>query len=73
MIPFPNVVAGILIGIVSDTWLVIFIAPFGWGISFCVYAWIARKEELELYIARQESRSKRLKFGMSPITPFSLY
>ena len=67
MIPAPNVIAGILIGLASDVWLARIIAPFAWGIVFCIYTWIAREEEKNAFVAaRQASISgQKAKWGMS--------
>jgi len=36
VIPFPNVIAGILIGVFNETWLARLILPFVWGLVYCV-------------------------------------
>ncbi len=70
MIPFPNVIAGILIGIASDTWCAWLIVPFIWGIVFCIYTSIARRGERDAFIANAEIQDKKAKWGMSHIQAF---
>jgi len=70
MIPFPNVIAGILIGIVSDTWLARLIAPFIWGVVFCIYTSIARQDERDAFITNMEIHDKKVKLGMSHVEAF---
>lgn len=50
MIPFPNLVAGILVGIANDSCVARLVVPFIWGIVFCVYI-LRRRERNESYSA----------------------
>ena len=40
IIPFPNAVAGLLIGVVNDLWIARITAPLVWGFTWCVYLWL---------------------------------
>ena len=65
-----NVIAGILIGIANDTWLARLIIPFVWGIVFCVYTSIARKNKRDAFIAKAEMRNRKANWGLSPMQAF---
>jgi hypothetical protein len=70
MIPFPNLIAGVLIGIASDTWLQRLIIPFGWGLVVCVYTSLFRKDERDIYIADRKSIDHKAKWGLSDLQSF---
>jgi hypothetical protein len=70
MIPFPNVLAGIIIGIVTDTWFARLVIPFVWGIVFCVYASFFTSGRKDRFVAHQKSLNRKAKWGMSPIEAF---
>ena len=70
MIPFPNVIAGILIGIANDTWLARLIIPFIWGIVFFFYASFFGRARKDSFVAHQESLGRKAKWGMSPNQAF---
>ncbi len=36
MIPAPNVIAGVMVGIAADTWLVTIVSAIGWPLVFCL-------------------------------------
>jgi len=42
VIPFPSLIARILIGVVNDSWIARLVAPFIWPIGFCVHTSIVR-------------------------------
>jgi len=65
MIPFPNVVAGILIGIINDAWIARLFAPFAWGIVFCIHTSIVRRDELKAFLASAYMSEKKNKWGMN--------
>lgn len=65
MIPFPNVIAGIMIGIVNDVWVARLLAPFVWGIVFCIHTSIVRREELNAFVAWAYMSEKKNKWGMN--------
>jgi hypothetical protein len=70
MIPFPNVIAGILIGIANDTWLARLIIPFAWGIVFCIYTSIARRDKRDAFVTKSENLGREAKWGMSHVHAF---
>jgi hypothetical protein len=70
MIPFPNVIAGILIGIANDTWLARLIIPLAWGLVFCVYTSIARRDKRDAFITQSQGRDRQAKWGMSHMQTF---
>jgi len=70
MIPLPNVIAGILIGVANDTWLARLIVPFGWGIVFCIYTLIVRREKRDAFVAKAETLDRKAKLGMSHAQAF---
>ncbi len=70
MIRFLNVIAGILIGIGNDSWLVRLVIPFVWGIVFCVYVSFSWRDRRAAYIAQAESLDHKLKWDMSPTQSF---
>jgi len=70
MIPFPNIIAGILIGVANDTWLARLIVPFVWGIVFCIDTSIFRREKRDAFVAKAEVLDRKTKLGMSHAQAF---
>jgi len=70
MIPFPNIIAGIMIGVVSDAWHIRLIVPFIWGIVYCVNTSIFRREKRDEFVARSEKLDRKTKLGMSQAQAF---
>ncbi len=70
MISFPNVIAGMLIGIVNDTWLTRSTVPFIWGIVFCIYTSIVRRDKRDTFIANAKMHDRKAKWGMSSVQAF---
>ena len=70
MIPFTNLIAGILIGIANETWLARLIVPFLWGIVFCIYTSIARRDKRDAFITKAASLDRKAKWGMSQVQAF---
>ena len=68
--PFPNLIAGILIGIACHKWGTRLIIPFAWGVVFCVYASIFEKSKRDVTIAYKKHLNRKLKWGMSPTHVF---
>ena len=60
-----NVYAGILIGVVNNTWLARIITPFIWGIVFCIYTSITRKQKEEIFIENAKNSGRKAMLGMS--------
>jgi hypothetical protein len=69
MIPFPNVIAGVLIGIANDAFLAVVLAAFAWGFVFCGYVWVADSKRAKLTITSFRDRGRRFLFG-SPVLTF---
>ncbi len=65
MIPFPNAIAGILIGIANEAWSVLFIIPFIWGIAYCIYVSFTKRENLIIFIEQAKTNNRKGKWGMS--------
>ena len=59
-----NLIAGIIIGIANDSWIARIVIPFIWGLIFCVYTMILRKERYDNYKKAVEGRKQ--KWGMRP-------
>lgn len=70
MIPFANVIAGILIGVFNDTWLARLVVPFVWGIVFCIYISILGRKRRDAFIAKAEMNGRKAKWGMSHLQAF---
>ncbi|KJS87181.1 MAG: hypothetical protein JM58_05085 [Peptococcaceae bacterium BICA1-8] len=51
-----NIIVGGLIGWLSDSWMLIVVFPFIWGIVFCIYSLIYNKRERDYYVAKLEQR-----------------
>ena len=68
MIPFPNAIAGIAIGLVNDSWINRLLIPFVWGFVWCVYVSILETSKREIFITRHQD--KPVKFGMSAFQAF---
>ena len=64
-----NIIAGILIGIVNDTWVARSIIPFGWGVIWCVNLWI-RQDNLKSSLEHAKKRNSTPKWGMSHTQAF---
>lgn len=59
MIPMPNVLAGVLIGLVSDAWVgVLAGSALVWPVIFCVYVSLADSPRLAALADKLESRVK---------------
>lgn len=70
MIPFMNVIAGILIGVFNDTWLSRLVVPFIWGVVFCIYVSIVHRERRDAFIANAEMHDRKARWGMSHMQAF---
>ena len=56
MIPAPNVVAGLLIGLFNPTWGTTLLAASLWPLVFCVYQSFVDGERREVFVASLRSR-----------------
>ena len=68
MIPFPNVIAGILIGIANTSWLEVLVSACVWPFVFCVYTWIFRSNWVTARAAEYKLRARRILFGSPRLT-----
>ena len=66
MLPYPNVLAGVLIGAVNSPWSAVLGASLGWGIVWCLYVWICNIHTARIVFLRE--RGKHLLFGSPAIT-----
>ncbi len=69
MIPAPNVIAGVMVGIAADTWLITIISAIGWPFVFCMYVALQDRSRRDMTIDAFRHRSERLLLG-SPILTF---
>ncbi|MDP9203661.1 MAG: hypothetical protein M3P26_17290 [Gemmatimonadota bacterium] len=69
MIPAPNVIAGILIGIANDSWVTVLGAAAVWPFVFCIYVSIMDRSRREATVASFAHRGRHLVAG-SPILTF---
>ena len=60
-----NVIAGLMIGFVNEVWFTRLLAPFLWGVVFCVYTWIIRQDRFNTFLTNAEKRGRESKWGMS--------
>lgn len=70
MIPFPNFVAGILIGVFNHPWVNILLSSIIWGIIFCFYVSITQRGRLRQYVEHYSKYRPRANFGVSHATSF---
>jgi hypothetical protein len=59
MVPAPNFIAGILIGIANDFWAIP-LSSIGWGIIFCFYIIIAQSERCRQSVKIIKENGRRL-------------
>ena len=65
MIPMPNVIAGVMIGLVNDTWLARILIPFGWGAVFCIYSAFGRGDKRDAFVTQALHRGQTAMAGMT--------
>lgn len=68
MIPAPNFIAGVLIGIANDLWWVVLLSAFGWGFVFCFYVNITQSERHRQSIQSITEKGQRLFWGSPTMT-----
>jgi len=66
MLPFPNVLAGVLIGAFNSPWSAVLGASLGWGIIWCLYVWIRNIHVSRIAFLREQGRY--LLFGSPTVT-----
>ncbi len=69
MIPAPNFLAGVLIGIANDLWWAVLLSAWVWGIIFCFYVTITQSERRRKSIDSITEKGQKLFLG-SPIITF---
>lgn len=72
MIPVPNVIAGILIGLANDSWLTVLGAAACWPIIFCLYVAIADRSRVEATVASFAAHGRHLLLGSPALTFFAV-
>lgn len=68
MIPLPNFFAGILIGIVNDSWGAIVLSALGWGLVFYFYVSLMESDRAGKTKELYREKGKRLIMGSPSIT-----
>ncbi len=69
MIPVPNFIAGVLIGLLNDSWTSVALASIGWSFVFCVYVALTQNDRKKVTIASIAEKGQRLFLG-SPTHTF---
>ena len=72
IIPIPNVLAGILIGVAVNAWGELLVSCVGWSFAFCAHVWIAQHQRAEFTIVEMETRAHRLLFGSPAMTFYAI-
>ena len=70
MIPAPNLIAGLLIGIANDSWLAVISVCFIWSLIFCVYVSVLDTGRKTATISHFESADRKPMWGMSHTAAF---
>ena len=70
MIPAPNDIAGILIGIANDTIAIKLIASIGWGFIFLGYIQLKDEKGIKEGIKKFRAVNGKTKIGFSPKITF---
>lgn len=69
MVPAPNLIAGLIIGIANDSWISLLLSSLGWVAVFCVYVSVGDRARAAETIAQFRDRGQRLFLG-SPTATF---
>ncbi len=72
MIPAPNVLAGILIGIASTRWIEVLLTSLAWPLVFCVYVWIRERQRADATIESFRVHGKRLLLASPTLTFYAI-
>jgi len=70
MIPVPNLLAGLLIGIANNSWLAVIGVCIIWSVVFCVYVSVLDTKRKTATIFHFQSTGRKAKWGMSPTAAF---
>jgi hypothetical protein len=68
MMPAPNFIAGVLIGIANDLWWAVLLSALGWGLVFCFYVTITQSERRRQSIQSITEKGQRLFLGSATMT-----
>ncbi len=68
MIPAPNFLAGVLIGIANDLWWTVLLSALGWGIVFCFYVTVTQSERRRKSIESITEKGQKLFLGSPTMT-----
>lgn len=71
MIPAPNFIAGVLIGIANEQLYSVALSSLGWGLFFCFYVSVVQSKKRKETISTLAERGQRL-FLNSPAITFLL-
>ena len=69
MIPMPNVIAGILIGVANSSWVEVLVSSLVWPGIYCLYVSLTERPRIDATVAQFKERGKRLLLG-SPVATF---
>jgi hypothetical protein len=72
MIPVPNVIGGLLIGIANTSWFAVVLACLVWPFVFCAYVSIMDSARREATVADFRARGRRLMFGSPALTFYAI-
>ena len=72
MIPAPNLIAGVLIGIANDQWSAVALSSIGWSLIFCFYVTLIQAERKNVTIASFAEKGQRLILGSPAITFYTM-
>jgi hypothetical protein len=69
VIPAPNVIAGILVGVLNDSWFTVLVSAAVWPFTFCLYVSIAHRTRRDSTVASFAAGGRHLLMG-SPVLTF---
>jgi hypothetical protein len=69
MIPFPNLIAGILIGATNSSILSLVVVSVIWGFVFVIYTMILGQNDMPVFLEKLQNK-KRTRLGLSPRLSF---
>jgi hypothetical protein len=72
MIPAPNFIAGLLIGIANTSWLAVLLACLVWPLFFCAYISIVDSARRAATVADFHARGRRLLFDSPALTFYAI-
>ncbi|MBI2446312.1 MAG: hypothetical protein HYV51_00640 [Parcubacteria group bacterium] len=64
-----NIIVGILIGVINDSWSGRLVIPFIYGLVYCGYEWVVGNK-LNIYIENVEKHKAQHRWGISHIQAF---